>query len=467
MNALEILSAPWMIVPAKLVEIREIYLSHLRGQKIDWKGFEARILAEIRDRRDEEPYENMNGVAVIPVCGVMTKGKSLFSYLFSGCSMRRIGYAVQQATEDPAVKSLVLAIDSPGGTVDGTQELAEIVAACRERKPIVAHTDGMMTSAAYWIGSACDKRYISGDTTEVGSIGTVYTHIDQTAWDEQMGDKYTLITSGKYKAAASPHKPLSKDDRAYLQEKVDYLNGVFVRAISANLGVTEDRAAEMADEARIYIGKQAIDAGLVDGVSTFDALIGRLTAGDAARNVYFQANQTSTEEHMDATELKEKHPAVYQSVFDLGKADGVTAGIDAGRQEGITAGAEQERQRIAAVRALAIPGHEALIEEMVSDGKTTAAEAAIKIVQAEKVVRDLAAKKLEADAKAAGDVKAGDFAPPPGEKKVTSATEAGNLLDAEAKKIKAEKRCSYSQALAEAKTKHPAWAAAYDSGKEE
>jgi len=401
MKLLDVMTSPWAIAPAKLSEIREIYLAHMRGPRIEWKEMEARVLNSLMKRKDEEPYCITDGVAVIDIMGVLAKSAGFFSYLFGASSMIQIGEAIKQALGDSAVNSILLRVDSPGGTVDGTQELAGIVYSVRGKKPIVTFTDGMMTSAAYWVGASADKVYISGDTTELGSIGTIYTHIDQSAWDEKMGDKYTHIVSGKYKDAASSHKPLSKEGREYLQEQVDYLNGVFIDGIAKSRGVTANKALEMADGARIYIGKQAIDAGLADGVSTYDQLLEKMTAGGAARSVYFKSEKEGT---MDINELKEKFPAIYQAVLDQGKTEGMLAGTQAGKEagmkEGREAGAAAERQRIAEVRAQLIPGHEALIESLANDGKTTGPEAAVKVLAAEKEIRKAAAAKIEQDAEA-------------------------------------------------------------------
>ena len=105
---------------------------------------------------------------------------------------------------------------------------------------------------------------------------------------------------------------------------------------------------------------------------------------------------------MTKDELRAKHPELFQSVIDDGHSTGVVEGIEQGKKigfaDGEKAGAEKERQRIKDVRAQALPGHEALVEEMVADGKTTGAEAAIKILAAEKGKLDEMAKKISSSA---------------------------------------------------------------------
>ncbi len=468
MRILDILTAPWSIHPAKLQEIKEIYQLHMKGPKVDWKGIQERLLqgqSEFEQKKADMPesgYDLIEGVAVINISGVLTKATTPCSWLFGGASTQEIGSQLADAMADPAVQSVLFRIDSPGGTVDGTQELSSLIYSFRGQKPMIAYTDGMMTSAAYWIGSAADEIYISGDTVQVGNIGVVATHVDQSNADQIAGLKYTEITSGKLKRAASAHSPLSEDGREYIQETVDYLYSAFISDVAKNRGVSEEKALEMADEARTYIGKQAIEAGLVGGVSTYDGLINKLAAGVAA--IYSISKKEM--EIMDIAKLKAEHPAVYQEIYDAGIAEGAqAAGVK--EDEARKAGADAERKRIMDINAALIPGHEKLIEAAIADGTSTAGEVALKIVAAEKATREANLAKFKEDGKDAGKVP--DAAAPVIEKAGESASsprEAGDKLDAIARKIKADKGCSYSEALAQAQRENPKLAEIYNSRKE-
>ena len=471
MRILDVLTAPWSIHPVKLQEIKEIYQSHMRGPKVDWKGIQERLLqgqSEFEQKQAEMPetgYDLVDGVAVINVSGVLTKATTPCSWLFGGTSMQDVGTQLVDAMADPAVMSVLFRIDSPGGTVDGTQELAALIHSFRGKKPMLAYTDGMMTSAAYWIGSAADKIFISGDTVQVGNIGVVATHVDRSKADEIAGEKYTEITSGKLKRAASAHSPLTKDGREYIQETVDYLYSAFIADVAKNRGVSEEKALEMADEARTYIGKQAIEAGLVDGVSTYDGLITKLAAGVAAYNSEKEVK------NMDVAELKAKFPAVYQEIFDTGKAEGAQD-IAVVMTEDLKArvlqeGAEAERKRIMEISAARMPGHEKIIDEAIADGKITAGDVALKIVAIEKAQREAALDYLKKDGEEAGKV-AGAAAPnyEQGKETADNPKEAGDKLDTIAQKIKADKNCSYSDAFAQAQRENPKLAKAYSMRKE-
>jgi capsid assembly protease len=383
MRLLDIMTSPWAIVPAKLQEIRNIYATHMKGEKIDMKA--------LRRETDQfgEPYSVENGVAVIQINDVLTKTRTLFSFLFGGTSMRDIADTLQSALENTDVHSIVLAIDSPGGTVDGTEELARKIYESRGKKPIVAVADGMIASAAYWIGSAADKIYIAGQTTEVGSIGVVATHVDVSEQDKMFGEKFTEITAGKYKRIASMHRPLTDDGRAYIQSQVDGIYAVFVESVAQNRNRSVEQILEAAD-GKIFMGQASVDAGLVDGMATLAEVIKNLTE----------------ENIMTLEELKSKHPDIFRAAYDEGKAAGVVegvdtgkkAGYDAGKAEGVTEGAMAEQERIKSVRAALIPGHEALIESMIADGKTTGAEAMAAVIAAENKVRVGELSKINADA---------------------------------------------------------------------
>lgn len=278
MKILDVLNAPWAILPEKLLEITQIYATHLRGEKIDLKALEAQLGQPLQN--DQAPYENRQGVALIGVQGVISKRMNLFSRISGGASTELIGKDLRTALADPAVHAIVLDVDSPGGTVDGTQGLADQVYAARGgAKPIVTWADGWMTSGAYWIGSAAGEVYVAGDTVITGSIGVASQHVDYSKAEEMAGIKTTDIYAGKYKRIASNTAPLTDEGRAFLQAIVDQLYTVFVDNVARNRGVDADAVLKNMADARLFVGRTAVEAGLVDGVTTLDSLIADLVSG--------------------------------------------------------------------------------------------------------------------------------------------------------------------------------------------
>jgi len=298
MKVPDVLSSPWAIMPEKLVEIQEIYITHLKGEKIDIAGIEAKLGRQLDNK--QKNYDIENGVGIIYVDGVIGKRMNAFSRISGGVSSQLLAMDLRDAVANPAVSSILLYIDSPGGAVDGTQELANEIYRARGQKPIIAYTDGLIASAAYWIGSAADKIYISGDTVQVGSIGVVAQHVDVSKAEERWGYKTTEITAGRYKRIASQYEPLTESGRRSIQDSVDHIYTVFVNDVARNRKLSAEPVKDGKDEyipwadGRLFMGLQAQEMGLVDGVSTLDKLIIRYGSDRAA------ALRASAEEKFNA-----------------------------------------------------------------------------------------------------------------------------------------------------------------------
>lgn len=385
MKLLEVINSPWAILPIKLEEIREIYITHLRGDKIDIKAIEAQFLVPLNNKRKDMRVQN--GIAVIELDGVLAKKMNLFMDISGGTSTQIIGNQFREALADDEVTAIILNIDSPGGTVDGTAELADLIFQSRGEKPIIAFVDGLMASAAFWIGSAADRVVISGDTAMVGSVGVVATHVDQSRFNEMKGVKVTHIVSGKFKAVGSPHMPLNETGLDTIQDEVNAIMSVFVAKVAEFRGVPEETVRETLGEAQILMGQQALTAGVVDGVSTLDQLINELSQGGGVsltgretsnlEQGGFMGNESANKTpEISADYLKSEYPGVHQKIFELGQETGEAIGkLD---------GAKAERERIQAVKDQSIPGEEKLVEELMFDGKTTGPEAAVQILNRHK-----------------------------------------------------------------------------------
>lgn len=271
MNILDLLSAPWAILPERLHQIQGIYEAHLRDEQPDIPAIEARMGRPLAN--EQAPYEVMQGgVAVLAIDGVIAPKANLFTRISGGVSAAVLLQQLEAAAADSAVKSILQVIDSPGGSVHGTPEYAARVLEVGKLKPVVTLATANMASAAYWIGSAANAVFISGPTVLVGSIGVVVTHDYRPKERGQL----TEITAGTYKRIASPEVPLTKEGRAYLQAQADHLYSVFVDAVAVHRGSTVQKVlAQMAD-GRVFLGQQALDAGLVDGIKPMGALLAEM-----------------------------------------------------------------------------------------------------------------------------------------------------------------------------------------------
>jgi capsid assembly protease len=377
MSLFDIVTAPWAILPAHLDQIRAVFERHIRGEKVDLKKVEADLGRPLGSK--PQGYSVISGVGIVPMNGVLAKKASALEQTSGMNSMGAIARDFQGALADTSVKAIILHIDSPGGTVDGTMDLARMVREARGTKPIVAFADGMMASAAYWIGSAADRIVSSGDTTLVGSIGVVATHVDVSGAEQQAGTKTTEVTAGAFKRITSSYQPLSEAGLAVIQEQVNKIYGLFVGDVAQQRGVSPEQVLQDMADGRVFMGQDAVTAGLVDGVSTLDALIADLAAqtggprGNSAlpglkgAGVALNPQPIKGESIMDLETLKAEHPELVQAL----QSDS----------------AASERLRIAAIKDAAFPGHEDLVSALIADGKTTGPEAALAFNRAEKAKR--------------------------------------------------------------------------------
>lgn len=388
MSILNVLNAPWAIQPSKLLELNAIYAAHLNGEKIDIGAVEARLGRPLANEQQRD-YDIVDGVAIITIDGVIAKKMNMFSMISGGASSEIARRSLTAAQADAAVHSIILSIDSPGGTVDGTQTLGDAVYEARSTKPIATLGNGVIASAAYWIGSAASAAYIAEDTTTVGSIGVVTAHQDISGAEAARGIKTTEISAGKYKRIASSYAALSDEGRQSIQDRLDYMYSLFVGAVARNRGVSADVVLENMADGRVFIGNQAIEAGLVDGVMSFDALVAKMNQerpvigrGPASRRAAAPSAPPSTPTPKGSTMNKEELQAAHPALAEELRAEG----------------AASERQRIQAIEGQAIPGHEALIATLKFDGKSTAGDAAMAVVAAEKSARQAHAAASANDA---------------------------------------------------------------------
>lgn len=213
-----------------------------------------------------------DGIAVIQLVGPLTKG---FSF-FSGTSTVEIRSKLRAALINPDVKAILLHIDSPGGTVAGTADLADDVKAVNKIKPVVAHIDDLGASAAFWVASQA-TRITANRTAEVGSIGTVAVVDDLSKMFDKAGIKVHVISTGKFKGAFEMGSEITDAQLEHLQEVVDDLNEHFLE------GVTEGRDMSMSDlkkvaDGRTFIASKAMGFGLIDAVQPISETVSEIAS---------------------------------------------------------------------------------------------------------------------------------------------------------------------------------------------
>lgn len=208
-----------------------------------------------------------DGIGTLMIAGVLVKGAGpLDRFFFGGEDVDHYRAQIQEAADNPKVQGLILRFDSPGGSVTGIPEFGSQVAAFP--KPVVAFTDTQMCSAAYWLGAQADA-VVASPSAIVGSIGVISSFYDVSQMLAAVGVKPEVFTSGDLKAAGIGSIPLTEDQRADWQARVDATGAAFREAVVAARGdVPED-----AMRGQWFRGSQAGAMNLIDAVGEIDRAV--------------------------------------------------------------------------------------------------------------------------------------------------------------------------------------------------
>lgn len=201
-------------------------------------------------------------VAVIQVKGTLG---------ISGADADVITALLEEAEQDPGIGAVVLDIDCPGGMPVATRQIGQRVKRVSEVKPVVAWIGEMGTSGGYWVATASD--WVMADPlSTVGSIGVILEVPNLSGLMEKLGVEMTTITGGAYKDIGSPYRNMTDEERRLLESISVQLHEEFVAEVSSNRGMDIERARELSD-GQVYLGRKALELGLVDELGTRDEAI--------------------------------------------------------------------------------------------------------------------------------------------------------------------------------------------------
>jgi len=177
---------------------------------------------------------------------------------------RRMIEALDRAAEDASVRALIVAINSPGGTMAGGEALHAALRRVAERKPVVAVMGATAASAGY-MAALPAARIFAREATVTGSIGVLLQSFEVSELLERAGIRPQVIASGPLKDQPSLFRALTPEGRAALERVLQDLHAQFVAMVAAGRGMEPERARALAD-GRVFTGRQAIEAGLVDAI---------------------------------------------------------------------------------------------------------------------------------------------------------------------------------------------------------
>jgi signal peptide peptidase SppA len=358
--ASRVFGTPLMISRAKLEVILGVLTPRLIGSAPEPLDAEA----------DPAPLTSVTveRVAVISVIGTLVSRSSYLDAASGLQSYGDISNAIADAVDDPTVRGIILDVDSSGGEVGGLFDLVEQLRTARntKAKPLWAVANESALSAAYAIASAADRLYVTR-TGEVGSIGVVAAHIDESGADTKAGLAWTFVFGGERKVDGNAHEPLSDRARATIQADVDRLYSELCALVAGNRGLRTE--AVRATEAAIYRGDLALRAGLADRVGTLDLAIAEMVAElDRAAAMTRASNLSSRRSPIMSTDETERiqpqasEPAVVSDAaastlpptIELGPSPGQTPVAERPAETGLASGvAEKLRAEFAEIAAIA------------------------------------------------------------------------------------------------------------------
>ena len=237
----------------------------------------------------------VEGIAVIPILGTLVRRSSYLGAASGLTSYFDVEAMAEQAFADSQVKAVLLEVDSSGGEAGGVFDLAQRLRSLAQttNKPLWAIADESALSAAYAIACAAERLWLTR-TAEVGSIGVVAVHVDESVADAKAGLAYRFLHAGQYKVDGHPHAPLPPAVAADIQTDIDGLHTQFIDLVAGFRRISPD--AVRGTEARVYRGEAAIAAGLADQIGTTReamAALQRQLATTAARTLRTQATTLS------------------------------------------------------------------------------------------------------------------------------------------------------------------------------
>ena len=200
--------------------------------------------------------------------------------------------ALDRAEEDPNIKAIILKINCPGGEVIASEKLARKVKDVSKKKPIVAYIETIGASGGYMV--VAPATYIVAEKHSiVGSIGVRMDMLQYYGLMDKLGINATVIKAGKYKDIGSPYRPMTREEREYLENMVNEIYMDFVIWVAENRNMSVNKTLEIAD-GKIYSGSDAKKVGLVDYVGTEEDAI----------NITMEIANISNPEIVEYTPLK-------------------------------------------------------------------------------------------------------------------------------------------------------------------
>lgn len=230
-----------------------------------WAGREE----ELSPTETEKNYGVVDGVGIYRINGpLLSTGNWLTRYFGMG-SYEDLRADLLQMSADPDVQEILLMIGSPGGSVFGITDAAEVIKKIdKTSTPVFAYSAKNAASGAYWLAS-CARTLIGAPESEWGSIGVIVTHASYEKQLEEDGVKITVIKSDELKAVGGPYRDLTDKEIAHIQDQVDQYSDLFHNHVQS----VRPQVKLSSMKGQTFIGAEAQRMGLIDAVMSYDQVI--------------------------------------------------------------------------------------------------------------------------------------------------------------------------------------------------
>jgi protease-4 len=197
-------------------------------------------------------------VAIIEVKGVISDSTE-------------VNKQIKEYRENGNVAAVVLRVNSPGGSAAASQEIYEELKKLAKEKPLVVSMGDVAASGAFYI-SVAGKYIYANPATTTGSIGVIAETLDVGDALGRLGIKGVVVKSGKFKDIFSPLRPMTEEERQFMQAYIDNILQQFIKDVAEGRKLPEGDVAKIAD-GRIFTGEQALKLKLVDGLGNMEDAI--------------------------------------------------------------------------------------------------------------------------------------------------------------------------------------------------
>jgi signal peptide peptidase SppA len=294
----------------------EALITSLAGlQEVDLSAY-----WETETEVESKPYEVVDGVAIVPITGMLTRDGGWWTRYLGGTAVAHTRLMLMEAVNDAQVHTILLYVYSPGGEVYGISDFAGSVREANKTKKVWAYIADEGCSAAYWVASQA-HRIVCNETALVGSIGVMSVVEDWSQAYRKQGVKVEVIKSGPYKGAGERGVPVTDDEKAERQRLVDAMADQFFDAVSEGRNLDED-ALDAVTTGQVWIGEEAKALGLVDEINTLEGCLAKIqskTASNDVRRMYGANTQPALTGKKENTMFRELYSKIAASFAKLGR----------------------------------------------------------------------------------------------------------------------------------------------------